>query len=134
MGIQSDIEKIEAGWSARQYIVDRASRIRSLVKAGALKRAEELAFEIVCLQEADQNRIGVYDTTCPADQDEWQLTAGAWAEQLIHAHRMNRSFFVPVGASVDEVLREAKRVKFNNRLTFCDIEPVYPTRVRMVAE
>lgn len=134
MDLATDIQKIEEGWNAGQYISGRADRIRSHVKAGAMKRAEELAFEIDCLQEADRKQSGFGEKYNPTDKDEWQLTAGAWAELLIHAYRMNRKFFVPVGGSVDEALREARRVKFDDCLTVCDIEPVYPVRMSVAAE
>ena len=126
MNLKRDLELIMNGFSCETPVSIRAERMLKSARTGNHKRAEKLASEILTLQAAEKKRFGIPPSSGRPDLWEWQLTAEVWAIRLFRACNATRNFWVDHGATEAEALAEAHRVKFTNRLTHADIEPVHP--------
>lgn len=143
MHLADDIKKVEAGWSPKSFIIDRASCMRSHAAAGNHQRAEEYAYEISRLQEAYDARMGFAPAApFPDGCEEWVLSPERWGWLLVSGHLSRRSFYPAIDSSIEEALAEAKRVNpmtLNSnelRITAADISILNDVRLyaRVAAE
>lgn len=93
----TDIDRVAQGWSARQYVMDRAFAMLDATAAGDWDRAEILADQIDDLQaaenERDTNPITAAHHSAYVASRRWALPADAWALSLIKGgYRVVRYF------------------------------------------
>ncbi|MEP5729596.1 MAG: hypothetical protein ABJL67_09475 [Sulfitobacter sp.] len=120
------LQSIEAGWSPQTDIIQRASKMRSALKADDEMTAVMLADEIATLQEASAIKPLMPSTTRSINE-EWNLDLRTWAEVLIGGgYLRDRSIWMQPGATVDEARDRACSIL--DGINWCEPEPVTPMK------
>lgn len=113
------IALVDAGWSPRNEIAERATLMRRHAEAENTARAEEYAVEIEALQrtmlERDGRKWGAFFGPKPNVMpewavEEWKIGHAAWGVALIHAYLLPRGVWAGEGWTAEDVAANARRV------------------------
>lgn len=130
---ETDLTNIQMGWDAKAAVQSRASQILQMDEDS--EEAYDLSLDAENLQEAEAISFDLGWREGEAGQEEWLLRRHVWATIAIHAYRVRRSFWMPIGSTAEQAAEEARRIYHKRHIAAGDVSCAGPSlNFQMAAE